>query len=157
MFNAKVVRGFFLSGCALLAGAGCSLSYSVDQSSDSVSHSLDSISASFDSFTSISTSSGSEKKDVQAALQRFADDVKGLTRIFVDDTHGSDNFERQLAGVAMQYGILDWEHEPITFAAIGSGLRQSGIDEADIAHVSFLQTPVLQQNRNRILEGFRAT
>ena len=155
MSKSMVVGGLFLSGLLLFSGSGCSISYSVDQSSDSVSQSLDSISAIFDSFTSVSTSSGSEKKDVQAALQRFRDDVKGLTRIFIDDTHDSDNFERQLADVAMQYGILDWEHEPTTFEAIGISLRQNGVAETDIAHVSFLQTPVLKQNRNRILEAFR--
>ena len=150
-----VSGGLLLSGFLLFAGSGCSISYSVDQSSESVSQSLDSISASFDSFTSISTSSGSEKNSVQAALQRFSDDVRGLTRIFLDSTQDSDDFERQLADVARQYGIFDWEHESITFEAIGNSLRQSGVSEADIAHVIFLQTPVLKQNRNRILEGFR--
>ena len=150
-----VTKSLLLLGCTFLIGSGCSVSYSVDQSSDSISQSLDSISASFDSFTSISTSSGSEKQDVQAALQRFSDDVRGLTRVFLDNAQGADNFERQLADVAMQYGIFDWEHEPITFEAIGSSLRQSGIAESDIAHVSFLQTAILKQNRYHILEGFR--
>ena len=145
----------FLSGILLFAGSGCSVSYSVDGSSESVSQSLDSISASFDSFTSLSTSSGSEKKDVQPALQRFRDDVRGLIRIFLNTPQDFDNFERQLADIARQYGVFDWEHEPLTFEAIGTSLRQSGLAEADIVHLSFLQTPALKKNRERILEGFR--
>ncbi|MEE4165671.1 MAG: putative lipoprotein [Desulfocapsaceae bacterium] len=154
MKTGMVIKRILLSGCILLAGSGCSISYSVDQSSDSISQSLDSISASFDSFTSISTSSGSEKKDVEAALQRFSDDVKGLTRIFLGNAQGPDDFERQLANIARNYGILDWEHEPLAFAAIGSSLRECGVAEKEITNVAFLQSAALKQNHDRIVEGF---
>jgi len=155
MRKRMLVRRLLLLGCTLLVGSGCSISYSVDQSSESIAQSSDSISASFESFTSISTSSGSGQKEVQAALQRFKDDVRGLTRVFLNNGDGSDNFERELTIVAMHYGILDWESEPMTFEAIGSGLRDSGLAEDDIQSVSFLQAPVLQQNRNYIMEGFQ--
>lgn len=148
-------RSLLLLGCTLLVCSGCSISYSIDQSSESITQSSDSISASFTSFTSISTSSGSGQKSVEAALQRFRDDVKGLTRVFLDSDDGSDDFERELSNVAMHYGILDWESEPMTFEAIGNGLRDGGLVEDDIQRLSFLQTPVLKQNRNRIMEGFQ--
>lgn len=149
------IRSLLLLGCTLLVCSGCSISYSIDQSSESITQSSDSISASFTSFTSISTSSGSGQKSVEAALQRFRDDVKGLTRVFLDSDDGSDDFERELSNVAMHYGILDWESEPMTFEAIGNGLRDGGLVEDDIQRLSFLQTPVLKQNRNRIMEGFQ--
>lgn len=149
------VRRLLLLGCTLLVGSGCSMSYSIDQSSESIKQSSDSISASFESFTSISTSSGGGQKQVETALQRFQDDVKGITRVFLNNGDGSDNFERELTAVAMNYGILDWESEPMTFEAIGSGLRDGGLAEEDIQSVSFLQAPALQQNRNYIMEGFQ--
>ena len=149
------IRSLLLLGCTLLVGSGCSISYSIDQSSESMTQSSDSISASFDSFTSISTSSGGGQKPVQEALQRFRDDVKGLTRVFLNSGDGSDNFERELSTVAMHYGILDWEREPMTFEAIGKGLRDGGLSEEEIPRVSFLQAPVLQKNRNYIMEGFQ--
>lgn len=139
-----------------LSSTGCSISYSVDQSSDSVTKSSDSISASFDSITSISTSSGSEKKDVQAALQRFRDDISGLTRLFLNSDQGGHDFERQLGEIAMHYGVADWEHEPMIFLAIGTGLRDSGITRTQIGTISFLQTPVLQQHHKLIENGFVA-
>ena len=149
------IRSLLLLGCTLLVCSGCSISYSIDQSSESITQSSDSISASFTSFTSISTSSGSGQKSVEAALQRFRDDVRGLTRVFLDSDDGSDDFERELSNVAMHYGILDWESEPMTFEAIGNGLRDGGLVEDAIQRLSFLQTPVLKQNRNRIMEGFQ--
>jgi hypothetical protein len=149
------IRSLLLLGFILLVGSGCSMSYSIDQSSDSITQSSDSISGSFESFTSISTSSGGGQKSVQEALQRFRDDVKGLTRVFLNGSDGSDNFERELSTVAMHYGILDWEREPMTFEAIGKGLRDGGLAEDEIQRVSFLQTPVLKQNSNHIMEGFQ--
>lgn len=139
-----------------LCSAGCSISYSIDQSSDSITKSSDSISASFDSLTSISTSSSSEKKDVQAALQRFRDDISGLTRFFLNSDQGGDDFERQLGEIAMYYGVADWEHEPMIFLAIGTGLRDSGLTRTEIDDISFLQTPALQQHQKLIENGYVA-
>jgi len=155
MSRRLLITGPILLGCILLSGSGCSISYSVDQSSDSITQSSDSISASFESFTSISTSSsGGGQKSVEAALQRFKDDVMGLTRLFLENGEGSAEFQRELTHVAMGYGILDWEREQMTFEAIGNGLREGGLHEKDIDNVSFLQTPALKQNRYRIMEGF---
>lgn len=155
MTKRVLIRGSLLLGCIFMAGSGCSLSYSIDQSSESITQSSDSISVSFESFGSISTSSAQTQASVQAALQRFKDDVKGLTRVFLDNDEGSDEFERELTNVAMNYGILDWEREPTTFEAIGNGLRDGGLHENDIQNISFLQTPTLKENRIRIMEGFQ--
>jgi len=138
----------------VLIGSGCSISYSVEQSSDSVAGSIDSISTSFDSFGSFSTSSGSGKKEVQAALLRFKDDIRALTLVFLQQEQQTDYFERQVGSIAKQYGLMDWEREPVTFMAIGSGLRQGGVTEPEISRISFLQSSVMIKNRRIIQEGF---
>lgn len=139
----------------LLLMAGCSASYSVDKSSDSISESLDSISASFESFTSISDSSGSGKEEVQAALQRFVDDVSGLTLVYVNRKGTANDFEHQLGALAAGYGIADWEMEPMTFRAIGNGLRQAGLKETGIGNQLFLQSSVMTRGHSLIAEGYR--
>jgi len=148
------LRLLLLAGTLLLLPS-CSISYSVEQSSDSIAGSLDSISASFESFTSISTSSGSEKEEVEAALQRFKEDIKGLTRVSLAGKDDHENFERQVSEVAMQYGILDWEHEPSACMAIGNGLREGGVAEPDIPDVSLLQGSLLKKRYGCILKGYQ--
>ena len=148
------LRLLFLVGTLLLLNS-CSISYSIEGSSDSIAGSLDSISASFESFTSISTSSGSGKEEVEAALIRFKEDIMGLTQVSLASNDDHENFERQVTEVAMQYGILDWEHEPTTCMAIGTGLREGGVAEADISDVSLVQGSLLKKRHGCILKGYQ--
>ena len=140
----------------LLIGSGCSISYSVDQSSESIAQSLDSISGSFESITSISTSSGSGKQDVAKAMQRFREDIAALTHVFLKKENDEPYiFEQQLAEVAQQYGILDWENEPQIYFAIGGALRLSGINEAELDSLTLLQSSVMKRNKSQILDGYQ--
>ena len=153
--NAHILMRLLLLAGTLLFLTSCSISYSVEGSSDSIAGSLDSISASFESFTSISTSSGSEKEEVEAALLRFKEDIKGLTRVSLASRDNHEIFERQITEVAMQYGILDWEYVPATCMAIGNGLREGGVAESDIADVSLLQDSLLMKRYGCILKGYQ--
>ena len=140
----------------LLIGSGCSISYSVDQSSESIAQSLDSISGSFESITSISTSSGSGKQEVAEAMQRFKEDIAALTHVFLKTENDAPYlFEKQLGEVAQQYGILDWENDPQIYFAIGGALRESGIHEAELDGLTMLQSSVMKQNKVQILEGYQ--
>jgi hypothetical protein len=136
---------------ALLALTGCSISYSLEKSSDSISESLDSISASFDSFSS---SSGGGEEEVTALLDRFQNDVSGLTRIWVREDRAPGDFETSVSQLALQYGIVDWEGSPEAFHAIGSGLRQAGVDTADISRQPILQSNLMKMNETFIVAGY---
>ena len=137
--------------CMLLALAGCSISYSVEKSSDSISESLDSISASFGSF---SDSSGGGEEEAAAQMRRFSIDVSSLTRISVEQGAEPGDFERQISDLAMRYGITDWQSEPLAFTSIGNGLHQAGIARAELSRQPFLQSSLMQRNDTLITAGY---
>ena len=130
--------------------SGCSVSYSVEKSSDSISESLDSISASFDSFSNSSASGGEET----AQWNRFVDDIGALVRTWVLDSSEPDEFEFLLGDLALSYGITDWENEPAVFTAIGSGLRRAGVDAEALERQPFLQLEVMRKNYDAILTAY---
>ena len=127
--------------------SGCSISYSFEKSSDSIA-------ASSDSFFSISRSSGSSEKEVQAALQRYRDDVKGLAVSYFRQDCDAYTFERQLGSLASSYGLSNWQNETATYRAIGVGLRQAGVEKDTIGNVPFLSSSVMKKNLDSIVEGY---
>ena len=143
--------------CLFLIGSGCSISYSVDQSSESIGQSLDSISASFESITSISTSSGSGKKEVTAALARFKEDIAALTRVFTKSDSGAAQFETELGELSEHYGVLDWEQEADVFVTIGTTLGEVGITEQELDNLDFLQGAIFRNNYHSIVTGLQQT
>ena len=153
----KKLNRLYVISCLLVIGSGCSISYSVDQSSESIGQSLDSISASFESITSISTSSGSGKKEVTAALARFKEDIAALTRVFTNSDGGSAQFETELGELSEQYGVLDWEHETGVFVTIGMTLGEVGITEQELESLGFLQGAIFRNNYHSIKAGLQQT
>lgn len=143
----QIIQSIVLGSLAAIIFSGCSISYSVDASSDSIA-------ASSGSITSFSDSSGSGKEEAEAALQRFQDDIKGLTLLFLQDNGAANDFERQLGKVATSYGIVDWENEAATYNAIGSGLRQFGIEEPEVGVQPFLHTAIMRHHRDLIAQGY---
>lgn len=139
---------------ALVALSGCSISYSGEKSSDSISESLDSISASFDSF---SNSSGSGKDEVAALIDRFYNDVSGLTRVWISEEREPNDFENRLRGLAFQHGVIDWESDPEAFYAIGNGLRQAGINSMTISHQPIMQSSLMKKNEAFIVAGYQSS
>jgi hypothetical protein len=130
-----------------LIGSGCSISYSFEKSSDSIA-------ASSDSLFSSSTSSGGSEKEVQAAMQRYSDDVKGLTASYSRENGDAYTFERQLGSLARSYGLTDWQGEASTYQAIGVGLRQAGVKRDALRGTPFLQSSAIKENFGWIVEGY---
>lgn len=130
-----------------LINSGCSISYSSEASSDSIA-------ASSDSFFSISRSSGGSEKEVEAALQRYSDDVSGLTASYSRENGDAYTFERQLGGLARSYGLINWQREAATYQAIGSGLRQAGVKRDAINSTTFLQSSTMELHLGTIVKGY---
>lgn len=139
----KLLVNIFL----VFVASGCSVSYSLETSSESIS-------ASSDSFFSISRSSGGSAEEAKAAFIRFKDDVRALARVFYHESGSGYGFERQLGTLAKSHGLTDWESEPATFQAIGSGLRQAGVQGASIKATPFLQSQAMERNLGLIMEGY---
>lgn len=96
---------------------GCSVSWSVSKSVRSSSHSSDS---------SSSSSPG-------AAERAYQDDVSDYTRAYAK-SGGSDfqAFQADLAKLAREHGITNWEDNLDTYTAIGAGLRGAGVSAAQL-------------------------
>jgi len=109
-----------VAGAIVATLAGCSLSvssWSLSKSSRSSSHSSDS---------SSSSSPG-------AAERAYRDDVEDYTRAFVK-SHGGDlrGFQADLARIAQEHGITNWEENRATYEAIGEGLGSAHVSDAEL-------------------------
>ena len=135
--------------CLAIAQTGCSISYSLEKSSDSVSASLDSI-------TSISTSSsGGEEEKVHETGTVYQEDVAAVTVLYVSREKTTDDYQRQVADIAKNHGISDWEQEEATFYGMGKGLRRAGVAEDSIAHIPYFRSIAETSNYALVLEGYR--
>jgi hypothetical protein len=89
--------------------AGCSL---LESSSDIVSSPFESSSASF---------AGKEEK--------YQDEVASYTYAYVSSsTADYAGYRKGLAEIAGKYGITNWEAQPITYNAIGRGLKRAKLE-----------------------------
>ena len=100
-------------GLSAVVLAGCSISAS-SVSSWSLSKSVRSSSHSSDS--SSSSSPG-------AAEEAYREDVSDYTRAYVKSGGDFRAFQSDLARLAEEHGITNWEENPATYAAIGEGSR----------------------------------
>ncbi len=131
---------------------GCSVSYSVDQSSDSVSTSLDSLI----SITSVSTSSSrGEDEKVSATAKNYEEDVAAATVLYVGGEKNRDVFQRQVTGIARNHGISDWEQEVSTFVGMGIGLRRAGVAEDSIVELPYFHSIADDSDYAGIIKGYR--
>ena len=100
--------------------AGCSISvssWSLSKSVRSSSHSSD---------ASSSSSPG-------AAERAYRDDVSDYTRAFAKSHRGdSRSFQADLAKLAEEHGITNWEENPATYEAIGDGLGSAQVSQAEL-------------------------
>jgi len=107
---------------ALVVGplVGCSISvssWSLSKSSRSSSHSSDS---------SSSSSPG-------AAERAYREDVIDYTRAYAKSGGGDFRaFQGDLARLAEEHGITNWEENPATYTAIGEGLGRAGVSDAEL-------------------------
>ena len=151
----------FFNNCYLCIGllfslltlqTGCSVSYSLDQSSDSVSTSLDSLT----SITSISTSSsGGEDEKVSATAKIYEEDVAAATVLYVTGEKNKGLFQRQVTSIARNHGISDWEQETSTFVGMGMGLRRAGVVEESIVDLPYFHSVAEGIKYAEIIKGYR--
>ena len=116
-----IMRSDIASIVAVLAVvplAGCSIS----ASSWSVYKSVRSSSRSSDS--SYSSSPG-------AAEEAYREDVSDYTRAYAKSGGGDfQGFKSDLARLAEEHGITNWEENPATYTAIGEGLGKAKVSDA---------------------------
>ncbi len=141
-----------LCGAAVLQ-AGCSVSYSLEKSSDSVSTSLDSIT----SLTSISTSSssGGDEPQAEATVNLYEEDVAAVTVLYVSREGKNVEYQRRIAAIAKNHGISDWEREEGTFLAMGRGLRRAGISEDSIPNLPFFHSIAQGPHYSTVLSAYK--
>ena len=109
-----------LAGSLVALLAGCSVS----ASSWSLSKSVRSSSRSSDS--SSSSSPG-------AAEEAYREDVSDYTQAYAKSSRAGGDivaFRADLARLAEQHGITNWEENPSTYTAIGEGLGRAGVSSA---------------------------
>ncbi|MCU0735432.1 MAG: putative lipoprotein [Methylotetracoccus sp.] len=112
---------------AVLSG-GCSISWSLSESSESVSDSLASVSG-----------SSSPKEGIGEAKIPYRDDVANLTMSVVASNFSSSNFMDALNRIAAQRRISSWASEKATYYGIGKGLKKAGVSKSNIPRQTFLQ------------------
>ncbi len=101
---------------------------SITSPSDWISGTGESISG---SFKTLSRSSGSGGKEA-APNQAYRRDVRAYAAHFARTGGTSQDFLRGIGTVAAEHGISDWESLPDTQQAIGEGLRDAGIQPAEL-------------------------
>lgn len=125
--------------------AGCSVSYSTGKSSDSISTSLDSISGS-------SGSSGDSAAGLAASA--FAEDVEAATVLYASSLENSEQFQQIISNIARSHGIVDWEQQRGTYAAMGKGLKRAGVDEPKIVELPYFRTLAGSADFERLLQSY---
>lgn len=149
MFSIKyIVFVSLLCGISLIQ-AGCSISYSLEKSSDSVSASLDSL-------TSISTSSsGGEEERVTETATVYEEDIAAITVLYASREKNNEEYQRQITRIAKTHGIGDWEKEPATYKGMGMGLRRAGVAEDSISNMPYFRPLSSTSHFDTVLEGYR--
>lgn len=137
----------------LLLQGGCSVSYSLDKSSDSISASIDGLT----SLSSISRSScrADGLSTLQGIESLYEEDVAAITVVYVSGEQGSVAFQRQVTAIARHHGISNWEQDGGTFMGMGKGLRRAGVRKEAIAVLPFLEGIVANEHYSQVLAGYR--
>lgn len=132
-----------LSGCVFLDSSG-----SFSDSSGSVSDSSGSGSQSSES-SSGSSSGGSN--------QAYREDVRDLAIAIARLDQQPEALRRGISELALARGISDWEAVAMTYAAVGEGLGQVGVTEAQLlAYQTALARPGTA-DFDAIGEGYEAS
>ena len=150
MFLTKQYKYILSIACISLLQAGCSISYSLEKSSDSVSTSLDSI-------TSIPTSSsGGEDEKVSATSSVYEEDVAAVTVLYVSRDKTTDEYQRQVTNIAKNHGISNWEQEQSTFIGMGKGLRRAGVSRDSITNLPYFRSMVADSSTSysKVIKGY---
>lgn len=155
--------GMLLAGIALLAlVTGCaSISDSVTSPSrwvaDSSEAIADSSGASADSSNNSSqSSSGSSSDDESSDESAYQEDVRVATRTLAAAGEIGAQLPRELSRIALDHGISDWESHAGTWIAVGAGLREAGLSQAEAQDALVRVGRVTPRERDLMAEGYRA-
>lgn len=127
--------------CSLCV-TGCSISWSISESSESLGS---------------SSESSSPKDGVGKAKIPYRDDIANMTLSVVGSNFTSASYMAALGRIAGQRGISDWASEKATYYGIGQGLKKAGVAKEAIGRQAFL-TGVLgsrSEARSWIENGYR--
>ena len=116
---------------AVLPLAGCKvISAIIEIPSDISAGSSKSIAGSFDA---ISTSSGSGTEQPTPNKTSYRRDLRQYAALFAKTDGGTrEDFLRGVGRIAEDHGVTHWEAEPVTPRAIGEGLRDAKLSEAEM-------------------------
>ncbi len=154
MRHLKTLQNLVITCSLTLAITGCSVSYSVEQSSESIGGSFEALSGSFKSFTSVSSSSGGDEI-AQATIKLFQEDVINLVVLHIQSENLDQyQFQNELNQLAKLHGIINWEGLEETFLAIGYGLKQSGVTSVEIASHQLLNENQINDNLLSLQKGY---
>ena len=122
-----------LARTALLAlvplAAGCSISASSESISASVESSSKIVSSPFESSSS----------SLKSSETRYREGVRDHTVSYVRSGATPEALQTQIADLARQRGIADWQASNATWEGIGEGLARAGVKGADFeAHLTRL-------------------
>jgi hypothetical protein len=119
--------------------AGCSIS----DSSGSLSRS------------SHSSSGSSDNSSTGAAEHAYRDDVTDYTRTWAASGRGDfRGFQAEVARIAEDHGITNWEENPATYTAIGEGLGRAKVSGTDLAAYKQGLSGADQQKADPIQQGY---
>jgi hypothetical protein len=107
---------------AVLVLLGCSISTSVQSSSDSST-------SSESSSRSSASSSRSSTSSSEGRQSRYRDDVRSYTAAYARSGAQLDVFERELSEVARSHGLTNWEEDEATYIGIGAGLGDAAVSK----------------------------
>ena len=119
---AAVLATFSTLGCKVISAI-------IEIPSDLSAGSSKSIAGSFDA---ISTSSGSGTEEPTPNKTSYHRDLRQYAAVFVRGEGTREEFLRGVSRIAEDHGITHWEAEPVTPRAIGEGLRDANLSEAEM-------------------------
>ena len=127
MFRTRAV--LIVALAMLLPAYGCQLIMaSITSPSDSISGTGRSIGG---IFGGLSTSSGSGGGDA-SKKESYQRDLRQYAAAFVHGGGSEQDFARGVTRIAENHGIANWEAEPATPFAIGQGMREANVSEAEM-------------------------
>ncbi len=122
-------RALALALAASLPLAGCkAISASITSPSDSISGSFEAIGGSLKAISTSSSGAG----DGNALDESYRRDLRAYAAAFVETGGTQGEFLRGISRIAEGHGVTDWESRPDTLRAIGQGLRDASVSEAQL-------------------------
>lgn len=118
---AALVSSLPVNGCQVLSASFTSPSDSIS----GTGHAIAGI------FSAISFSSGSTG-DEAATKESYQRDLRQYSAVFVRSGGTQADFLRGVSHIAENHGIAHWEAEPATPFAIGQGMREANVSEAEM-------------------------